>query len=84
MYPLSSPVVQVERGIATKGAEVEVVGLGNTFKTTLTGIGTINTNALSNFGFLMNLQRCSTRNLTEYETLCLVICVMFIFIHFSG
>ncbi|KAG2752355.1 hypothetical protein CY34DRAFT_24744 [Suillus luteus UH-Slu-Lm8-n1] len=29
---------RVERGIATKGAEVEVVGLGNTFKTTLTGI----------------------------------------------
>lgn len=49
MYPTSSPVVQVERGIATKGAEVEVVGLGNTFKTTLTGIGTINTNASLNF-----------------------------------
>jgi len=30
---------RVERGIATKGAEVEVVGLGVHFKTTLTGIG---------------------------------------------
>jgi elongation factor Tu len=30
---------QVERGIANKGDEVEVVGLGTTFKTTLTGIG---------------------------------------------
>jgi elongation factor Tu len=30
---------RVERGIATKGAEVEVVGLGAHFKTTLTGIG---------------------------------------------
>jgi elongation factor Tu len=29
----------VERGIATKGAEVEVVGLGSHFKTILTGIG---------------------------------------------
>lgn len=29
---------RVERGIATKGSDVEVVGLGNTFKTTLTGI----------------------------------------------
>ncbi|KAF8898668.1 elongation factor Tu [Infundibulicybe gibba] len=29
---------RVERGVASKGAEVEVVGLGNTFKTTLTGI----------------------------------------------
>ncbi|KAH9082077.1 translation elongation factor Tu [Lactarius deliciosus] len=29
---------RVERGIATKGAEVEVVGLGAHFKTTLTGI----------------------------------------------
>lgn len=30
---------RVERGIATKGAEVEIVGLGAHFKTTLTGIG---------------------------------------------
>lgn len=30
---------QVERGIAAKGAEVEVIGLGQNFKTTLTGIG---------------------------------------------
>jgi elongation factor Tu len=29
---------QVERGIATKGSEVEIVGLGEPFKTTLTGI----------------------------------------------
>jgi len=33
------PRCQVERGVASKGADVEVVGLGNTFKTTLTGIG---------------------------------------------
>lgn len=30
---------KVERGVITKGSEVEVVGLGNTFKTILTGIG---------------------------------------------
>lgn len=30
---------RVERGTATKGVEVEVVGLGAHFKTTLTGIG---------------------------------------------
>ncbi|KAG6845783.1 translation elongation factor Tu [Tephrocybe sp. NHM501043] len=29
---------EVERGVASKGAEVEVIGLGNSFKTTLTGI----------------------------------------------
>ncbi|CAD6579328.1 MAG: translation elongation factor Tu [Tremellales sp. Tagirdzhanova-0007] len=29
---------KVERGTITKGSEVEIVGLGNTFKTTLTGI----------------------------------------------
>ncbi|KAG6842597.1 translation elongation factor Tu [Blastosporella zonata] len=29
---------RVERGVASKGAEVEVIGLGNSFKTTLTGI----------------------------------------------
>ncbi|KAF8078552.1 P-loop containing nucleoside triphosphate hydrolase protein [Lyophyllum atratum] len=29
---------RVERGVASKGAEVEVLGLGNSFKTTLTGI----------------------------------------------
>jgi len=31
---------RVERGIANKGDDVEVVGLGAHFKTTLTGIGT--------------------------------------------
>lgn len=30
---------QVERGIALKGSDVEVVGFGANFKTTLTGIG---------------------------------------------
>lgn len=30
---------QVERGIAHKGNEVELVGMGDSFKTTLTGIG---------------------------------------------
>ncbi len=29
---------RVERGTINKGAEVEILGLGNTFKTTLTGI----------------------------------------------
>ena len=33
------PRRQVERGIALKGDEVEVVGHGETYKTTLTGIG---------------------------------------------
>lgn len=32
---------QVERGIANKGDDVEIVGLGTTFKTTLTGIGAL-------------------------------------------
>jgi elongation factor Tu len=31
---------KVERGVITKGSEVEIVGLGNKIKTTLTGIGT--------------------------------------------
>ncbi|ELU43099.1 translation elongation factor [Rhizoctonia solani AG-1 IA] len=31
--------VQVERGVINKNTEVEIVGLGNSFKTTLTGIG---------------------------------------------
>src|ERR1700735_568120 len=39
---------RVERGIATKGAEVEVVGLGAHFKTTLTGVG-------KNFRFLLRI-----------------------------
>lgn len=30
---------QVERGVALKGAEVEIIGLGSTLKTTVTGIG---------------------------------------------
>ncbi len=30
---------RVERGVATKGAEVEIVGLGAHFKTILTGVG---------------------------------------------
>ncbi|KAG6902911.1 translation elongation factor Tu [Termitomyces sp. Mi166 len=30
---------RVERGVAFKGSEVEVIGLGSSFKTTLTGIG---------------------------------------------
>lgn len=31
---------RVERGTITKGAEIEIIGLGDCFKTTLTGIGT--------------------------------------------
>lgn len=30
---------RVERGVITKGTEVEIVGLGAHFKTTLTGVG---------------------------------------------
>jgi elongation factor Tu len=30
---------KVERGVITKGSEVEIVGLGSKFKTILTGIG---------------------------------------------
>jgi hypothetical protein len=33
--------IQVERGTITKNSEIEVVGLGNNFKTTLTGIGAV-------------------------------------------
>lgn len=36
---LSQCKIQVERGTANKGDEVEVIGLGNSLKTTLTGIG---------------------------------------------
>jgi translation elongation factor EF-Tu-like GTPase len=32
-------VSKAERGVITKGEDVEVVGLGSSFKTTLTGIG---------------------------------------------
>lgn len=32
---------QAERGVCHKGDEVEIVGLGSQFKTTLTGIGTL-------------------------------------------
>lgn len=31
---------KVERGVITKGAEIEIIGLGSKTKTTLTGIGT--------------------------------------------
>lgn len=31
---------KVERGVITKNTEVEIVGLGDSLKTTLTGIGT--------------------------------------------
>ena len=30
---------KVERGVINKGDEIEIVGLGSSFKTTLTGIG---------------------------------------------
>ena len=33
--------LKVERGTITKGAEVEIVGLGDSFKTTITGIGVL-------------------------------------------
>lgn len=32
---------KVERGTILKGAEVEIVGMGNSIKTTLTGIGVL-------------------------------------------
>lgn len=38
---------KVERGVITKGSEVEIVGLGSKFKTTLTGIGKLATSACS-------------------------------------
>lgn len=37
--PIPIMFVQVERGTAVKGGEVEVIGLGGYLKTTLTGIG---------------------------------------------
>lgn len=40
-FSVNSSIPQVERGIATKGSEIEIIGLGPTRKTTLTGIGEI-------------------------------------------
>ena len=34
-------IPQVERGIANKGDDIEIIGFGSTKKTTLTGIGEI-------------------------------------------
>jgi len=52
---------QVERGLINKGDEVEIIGLGNSFKTTLTGIGTLIMLAshFSAFNF------CSLRNVSQ-------------------
>jgi hypothetical protein len=36
---------QAERGVVNKGDEVEIVGLGSTLKTTLTGIGALHLHA---------------------------------------
>ena len=36
---VSQCTIQVERGTANKGDEVEIVGLGNNLKSTLIGIG---------------------------------------------
>ncbi len=36
---VSQRTIQVERGTANKGDEVEIVGLGNGLKSTLIGIG---------------------------------------------
>jgi hypothetical protein len=57
--------IQVERGTANKGDEVEVVGLGNSFRTTLTGIG--EHSLAQEFPPVMNsiLKKCSKRSLTE-------------------
>lgn len=46
-------MLQVERGIANKGADVEIVGLGGNFKTTLTGIGTLSILHLPELRFLL-------------------------------
>ncbi len=66
---------QVERGIANKGADVEIVGLGGNFKTTLTGIGTLSVLRIDKPRFLLILQRCSTRSSIVYvfEDFCCVI-----------
>jgi hypothetical protein len=37
--PAYAHVLQVERGVANKGDEVEILGLGTSLRTTLTGIG---------------------------------------------
>jgi hypothetical protein len=37
--PAYAHVLQVERGVANKGDEVEILGLGSSLRTTLTGIG---------------------------------------------
>lgn len=57
---------QVERGVAHKGLEVEVLGLGDSYKTTLTGIGGFNILPLPEgvLNYSMdNSQKCSIRNL---------------------
>ena len=60
---------RVERGIATKGADVEIVGLGAHFKTTLTGIGAY-TEPLSHSSHSDPVQqKCSTRSSTGYGLL---------------
>jgi len=58
-------IFQVERGIANKGIDLEIVGFGSTKKTTLTGIGEIffRRDFLSS---LTMLQRCSTKNSIGY------------------
>ena len=38
-FRLDHSILQVERGTAVKGAEIEILGLGTSLKTTLTGIG---------------------------------------------
>ncbi|SRR5260221_9931251 len=57
-------IFQVERGIANKGIDLEIIGFGSTKKTTLTGIGEIFQKGLLNS--LTMLQRCSTKNSTGY------------------
>lgn len=54
--------IKVERGVATKGAEVEIIGLGESFKTVLTGIGVAE---FTNYFPVLTLlsKRCSTSSL---------------------
>lgn len=51
---------KVERGVITKGAEIEIVGMGAPRKTVLTGIGESQLQ-----GDWADWQKCSTRSSTE-------------------
>lgn len=62
--------MKVERGVAHKGNEVELVGMGDQFKTTLTGIGKSLCFRYMRQLFTIDVQKCSTRSWTVYVSTC--------------